>query len=96
MNIKRVVRCSEPGCQEPAAFKVAAPWSGGGFAELKTYGLACFEHLREILRGAEARWLDYEPVPGESVHDVGIYRFEPGKSDSELERDHDLEASFRS
>lgn len=91
-----VVKCSEPECGEPAVYKVAAPWSDGQFSELKTYGLACREHIHDVLRSAEARWLDYEPVRGEVVQDVGIYIYEPGKFDRELQRDWDLEETLRS
>lgn len=91
-----VVRCSMPDCGEPATYKVAAPWSDGRFSELKTYGLSCREHIRDVLRSAEARWLAYEPVRGETVQDVGIYIYEPGKPDRDLERDMDLEETLRS
>ena len=40
-----IVRCNVAGCGEPAAYKIAAPWSDGAFTELKTYGHACSEHL---------------------------------------------------
>src|SRR5436190_10789493 len=33
--------CSAPNCRNPAAYKVAAPWSNGTQRELKNYGLAC-------------------------------------------------------
>ena len=95
MKTVHVVRCSHPNCPEPATYKIAAPWSDGRFSELKTYGFSCFEHLHEVLADAEARWLDYEPVKGEAVHDIGIYRFVPGKGDRQLERDHDIEETFR-
>jgi hypothetical protein len=94
MKTDRVVRCSAPDCPEPATHKIAAPWSDGRFTELKTYGFACLDHVRDILRRAETRWLDYEPVPGEKVYEIGIYRFEPGKSDRQLERDRELEDSL--
>lgn len=84
MTDHTVVRCSEPGCEEPATYKIAAPWSDGRFWELKTYGFACAAHLREILRQAETRWLDYEPVPGESVGDVAIYEYKVGRKDRDL------------
>ena len=60
-----VVRCSMPDCGEEAVYKIAAPWSDGRFSELKTYGFACTDHLADVLRSAEARWLDYEPVKDE-------------------------------
>jgi hypothetical protein len=91
-----VVLCSMPDCEEPATFKIASPWSDGRYSELKTYGFACFDHLGEILHDAEARWLDYEPVKGETVEDIGIYRFEPGKGDRHLVRERGLEEHYRS
>jgi hypothetical protein len=95
VSAEHVVRCSEDGCQEPAVYKIAAPWSDGRYWELKTYGFACAEHLRDVVRSAEIRWLDYEPVKDEAVHDIGIYRFEPGKGDRNLERDTDIEETLQ-
>jgi hypothetical protein len=94
MSFETVVRCSEPDCDEPAKYKIAAPWSDGRFWELKTYGFACADHLRDVLRSAEMRWLEYEPVRGEAVHEIGVYRYETGKSDRQLERDQDIEQTF--
>ena len=73
-------------CGEPATFKVAAPWSDQRFWELKTYGFACRDHVRDVLRSAEARWLDYEPVKGEVVGYLGMYEYEVGRKDRELIR----------
>jgi hypothetical protein len=91
-----VVRCSLPGCDEPAAYKVAAPWSGGGFAELKTYGFACSDHLGLVFREAEARREQYPLVEGEAVDEIGIYRFERGRHDRQLQRLWGLEENYRS
>jgi hypothetical protein len=96
MNIDRVVRCSWPECREPAIYKVAAPWIDRCYSELKTYGFACVDHVEDVFRGAEARWLAYEPEPDERLQEIGIYCFEPGRSDRDLERDRALEKSLRS
>jgi hypothetical protein len=96
MDIDRVVRCSWPECPEPASYKVAALWSDRRFSELKTYGLACVAHVGDVFRDAEVRWLDYEPDPDERLQEVGIYWFEPGRSNRHLERDRALEESLRS
>jgi hypothetical protein len=96
MSDERFVRCSLHDCEEPAVYKIAAPWSDGRFSELKTYGFACVDHLKDVLGSAEARWLDYEPVKGEIVQDIAIYRYEAGKSDRQLQRDEDIEDSLRS
>ncbi len=81
-----IVYCDIDGCGEPACFKIASQWSDARFWELKTYGFACGEHLRDVLRSAETRWLDYEPVTGESVGMIGIYRYAYGLKDCNLER----------
>ncbi len=94
MPYERVVACSVPYCGEPAVFKIAAPWSDSRFSELKTYGFSCEEHIRDVLRSAESRWLDYEPVRGEIVKDIGIYRYEHGTPDSKLRRDTEIEEMF--
>ena len=91
-----VVRCSMPECDEPAAYKIAAPWSDGSFAELKTYGHACPDHLGPVFRASEARRLAYAPSPGETVEEIGIYRYEQGKRDRQLQRLWGLEENYRS
>jgi hypothetical protein len=91
-----VVRCSVPGCQEPAAYKIAAPWSDGSFSELKGYGFACSDHLGSVFRDAEQRHLHYAPTPGETVEEIGIYKFEQGKRDRQLQRLWGLEENYRS
>jgi hypothetical protein len=92
MQTERIVCCSIPGCGEPAEYKVAAPWRDDKFSGLKTYGFACSRHLESVLCHAEPRWLEYEAVAEETVEEIGIFRFEPGKGDRHLERDRELEA----
>jgi hypothetical protein len=96
MESDRAVRCSIPDCDEPVTHKIAAPWSDGRFAELKTYGFACSAHVFHVFRDAEARWLAYEPARGEIIQEVGIYRFQEGKGDRHLTRDVELEKSYYS
>jgi hypothetical protein len=91
---KTTVLCEIPGCGEPATYKVAAPWTDGRFSELKTYGFACPDHVPDLCRFAEMRWLDYEPVKGEQVERIGIYRLEEGKPDRLLARDRAMEETF--
>jgi hypothetical protein len=83
---KRVVPCGVPGCKRRAAYKVASPWSDGSFIELKTYGLTCSDHLRKVFREADRRHKVYCPRQGETVEAIGIYRYECGKADRDLER----------
>ena len=90
-----IVRCSASNCAEPAGYKVAAPWSDGRFSELKTYGHACHEHLGQVFRDAESRRRGYRAARGESVDEIGIYRYERGKPDRRLERLWGLEENYR-
>lgn len=95
MSTATTVNCSHADCTEPAAYKIAAPWSDGRFSELKTYGLACSDHLGAIFRAAEARRQAYQPAPGESVEEIGIYRYEQGRRDRQLQRLWGLEENYR-
>lgn len=90
-----VVRCSLPGCAEPAAYKVAANWSDGSFSELKAYGFACSDHLGPVFRAAEQRRQEYAPRPGEVLEEIGIYKFDHGKRDRQLQRLWGLEENYR-
>jgi hypothetical protein len=91
-----VVHCSMPDCQEPAAYKIAASWSDGRFSELKTYGHACSKHLGPVFRDADLRRATYRSAAGETVDELAIYRYEPGRRDRQLQRLHDLEKTYRS
>jgi hypothetical protein len=91
-----IVRCSLPHCHEPAAYKIAAPWSDGSFSELKAYGFACSDHLGPVFRQAESRQQDYQPLPSETIEELGIYKFEQGRRDRQLQRLWGLEENYRS
>lgn len=91
-----VVRCGVPGCGQSASYKIAAPWSDGAFTELKTYGHACSDHLGVVFREAEQRREAYVPSPGETIEEMGIYRYEQGKRDRQLQRLWGLEENYRS
>ncbi len=86
MSKSHVIPCSAPDCRSPAAYKIAARWSDGNLAELKTYGFACSEHIGAVFRESEERRSDYVPSPGESIEELAIYRYEPGKRDRFLQR----------
>lgn len=68
-----IVKCSVPGCGEPAESKVAAPWKGGSFAELKTYGYACGHHFADVIEYAKTRPKPSRLPPDESVGEIGTY-----------------------
>ena len=93
---RTVVRCSLEGCRAPAAYKIAADWSEGKDPELKSYGFACSEHIGPVFRDAEQRHRVYKPAPGESVEEIGIYKYEQGKRDRQLQRLWGLEENYRS
>jgi hypothetical protein len=93
---KIMVHCSAPECRASAAYKIAARWSDGRVAELKTYGFACLDHVGAVFRDSEARWREYSAGPGESIEEIAIYRFEPGKRDRSLQRLWGLEENYRS
>ena len=90
------IACKEAGCPEPAIYKIAARWSDGVFNELKSYGFACADHLGSVFRAAEARRSIHHPIPGESLGEIQIFRWEPGKRDSQLVRLTGLEENYRS
>jgi hypothetical protein len=79
-------RCSVQGCDRPAVFKVAAPWSNGTSHELKNYGLACESHRDSQLARAQLHRQGLPLAEGETLGAVGLYRLEPGKRDAELTR----------
>jgi hypothetical protein len=95
MYSKDVV-CSKPQCGKPAEYKVASPWNYGRFAELKSYGLACSDHFGDTFREAQRRSQLHQPSPDEEVGEIGIYRFEKGKHDRQLERLGGLEKNLPS
>jgi hypothetical protein len=93
---KNVVRCCHAECREPASYKIAARWSDGRSAELKTYGFACSEHVGAVFRDSEQRRREYTPSPGESIEEIAIYRYDPAKRDRLLQRLWGLEENYRS
>ncbi|HEV3120335.1 MAG TPA: hypothetical protein VGY53_00460 [Isosphaeraceae bacterium] len=79
-------RCSSPGCDHPARYKVAAEWSDGVYHELKNYGLACEHHRASQLDRALTNRVNLRLAEGETVGPVELYKLVPGKRDSELPR----------
>ena len=64
-----VVRCSHPGCQAEATYRVASPWQDGPFAELKTLGYCCPAHTEKVVAGISVRPRTRHPMTG----DIRIY-----------------------
>jgi hypothetical protein len=85
------VLCYTHGCDQPAAYKIAARWSDGVTRELKTYGLACEKCLPAWFQRARERHPACRRAAGESLDLPGIYRMLPGQRDQQLERLPEIE-----
>ena len=60
-------------CGQPAGFKVAARWSDGATAELKTYALSCQPCLAVQLAKARVRWAACRRAEGETLDLPAVY-----------------------
>jgi hypothetical protein len=88
------VLCYTPRCGAKALFKVAARWSDGTTAELKTYGLSCAACLAGQLARAGANRAACRLAPGETLEAPGVYELARGQRDRKLTRRPDLEAQL--
>jgi hypothetical protein len=79
-------KCSEPNCDQSAAFKVGALWTDGTSRELKNYGLACETHRLSQLERARKHRAGLRTAEGESVGEVFLFILEPGRRDTDLSR----------
>ena len=82
------------GCGRPALYKVAAQWSDGHTAELKTYSLCCAECLPPAFRAAAAKQQACRRAAGEALDPPGIYPLRRGDRDRALPRLYDLESEL--
>jgi hypothetical protein len=85
------ILCYEPGCGVPAAYKIAARWSDGLTSELKTYGLACEQHLPAWFRWSLERQASCRRAKDEILERPGIYLLGRGRRDVQLIRLAELE-----
>ncbi len=83
-------RCSHPGCDQPARFKVGAVWSDGTSRELKNYGLTCETHRQSQLERARHNRAGLRLADGESVGPIALFVLEAGRRDTELAAVADL------
>ncbi len=90
------IRCYEPGCPQEAVYKIAARWSDGITAELKTYGLTCESHLAQWFQRSLAKQAACRRAKGETLETPGVYRMVRGRRDVQLERLGELETQLRS
>jgi len=84
--------CYTRGCNQLAAYKIAAHWSDGVTAELKTYALSCEKCLPEWFRRSRAKQACCRRAPGEILEPPGIYALERGQRDTQLRHLPELEA----
>ena len=83
--------CHEPGCGQPAAFKIASHWSDGVTQELKTYALSCPGCMAGHLRQGQQKQSACRLAPGETLEAPGIFELARGSRDVRLCRRTDLE-----
>jgi hypothetical protein len=96
-KINYVICCSDPEFRkEPATYKIAAEWTGGGFTELKTFGFANDACLDRVMRAAIERAKKIRLAEGESLGSMRIYRLDATKHDYELTPAPELEKRFSS
>ncbi|HMF12015.1 MAG TPA: hypothetical protein VKE94_06900 [Gemmataceae bacterium] len=88
------IYCYTKGCGKLAVYKIAARWSDGITAELKTYALTCPDCLAACFRSSRARHAACRRARGEILEPPGIYDMERGKRDRVLHRRPDLEQRF--
>ena len=88
------VLCSQPGCGQPALFKIAARWSDGVTHELKTYALSCEACLADWFRASRAKQAACRLASGETLEPPGVYDLARGRRDRLLTRRADLEAAL--
>lgn len=88
------VLCYAPGCNAPALYKIAAKWSDGATAELKTYGLACATCLPALLAHAREKRAACRLGAGETLDACGVYELTRGERDRGRTRRPDLEAQL--
>jgi hypothetical protein len=85
------IRCYTSGCGQLAAYKIAARWSDGLTAELKTYSLCCEDCLPDSFRQGRQKQAVCRLAAGETLEQPGIYRLVRGQRDHKLERLPELE-----
>ncbi len=86
-------KCSHPGCDQQALFKVGAVWSDGTSRELKNYGLTCETHRQAQLERARRNRAGLRLADGESVGPVALFVLQSGRRDTELAQAMDAQSS---
>lgn len=87
--------CYQPGCGQPARFKIAARWSDGHTSELKTYGITCEVCLGTWFARALARQKVCRLTRGETLEIPAIFELIQGPRERQLVRREDLERALQ-
>ena len=85
------IYCYSKGCERIAAYKIAARWSDGITAELKTYALVCEECLPEWFQKSRQKQKACRLAAGEKLDPPSIFKMVRGQRDRILERLAELE-----
>jgi len=80
-----IVRCDAPQCQRLAIYKIAARWTDGITAELKTYSLCCADCLAQAYHSAVERHLRCHTTAGETVEHPAVFHYVSATSDQALQ-----------
>jgi hypothetical protein len=83
------VLCSTAGCGRAASVKIAARWSDGATAELKTYYLACEACVGGLFADATRKRAACRLAPGETLNPPAVFELTRGARDRELVRHPD-------
>jgi hypothetical protein len=85
------VLCYTRGCGRPAVYKIAARWTDGVTAELKTYGLCCAECLAAWYRRGRQKQKECRLTTGESLEAPNVFHLARGHRDHQLRRATEVE-----
>jgi len=86
------VLCYTPECGQLAEYKIAARWSDGITAELKTYALCCAKCVASHYRAAVERSAKCRRAPGETLDTPFVFEYARERCDKELQRLPTLES----
>jgi len=88
------VLCYTRGCGLPAVYKIAARWTDGLKAELKTYALCCASCLPEWFRRSRQKQQECRLTTGEHLEVPTIFHLERGQRDQQLCQAVELETQL--
>ncbi len=88
------IHCSTPACTNLAVYKIAARWSDGLTAELKTYALTCPDCLATWFQRSREKQAQCRQAPRETLDPPGIFALQRGQRDQQIERRVDLETQL--